>query len=165
MYDVITCNPYERAEDIINMIRLLQSIPKPYYLSVNNLVFFTGSALYDKAKSDGIPYVNNTACLNYWDRWKHIKLKKKNIYLNLILNLMRGAVTKRRFGIMPNILLGILIKPAILNFNIKHTAPSFVLGTIVGVSDFIRENIAKQIYRNLLPTGFKVWYDKVRYRV
>jgi len=40
MYDVITCNPYEKSQDIIDMIRLLQKLPKPYFLSVNNLVFF-----------------------------------------------------------------------------------------------------------------------------
>ena len=49
MYDVITCNPYEKPEDIISLIRLLQKLPKPYYLSVNNLVFFPGSQLYNKA--------------------------------------------------------------------------------------------------------------------
>ena len=45
MYDVITSNPYEQPQDIINLIRLLQKLPKPYFLSVNNLVFFTGSEL------------------------------------------------------------------------------------------------------------------------
>src|SRR3989338_9037833 len=53
MYDVITCNPYEKPEDIIALIRLLQKIPKPYFLSVNNLVFFPGSQLYNRAKLDG----------------------------------------------------------------------------------------------------------------
>ena len=31
------------------MIRLLQKIPKPYFLSVNNLVFFHGSKLHERA--------------------------------------------------------------------------------------------------------------------
>jgi len=50
MYDVITTNPYERPQDIIDMIRLLQKIPKPYFLSVNNLVFFTSTPLLLQSK-------------------------------------------------------------------------------------------------------------------
>jgi len=53
MYDVITCNPYESAEDVINLIKLLQKVEKPYFLSVNNLVFFPGTKLYTRAKQDG----------------------------------------------------------------------------------------------------------------
>ena len=100
MYDVITCNPYEKPEDIISLIRLLQKLPKPYYLSVNNLVFFPGSQLYNKAKQDGLIKSKEDAAyqLNYWDRAKHIKLKNKNIYLNLIINLMRGIATETRLS-------------------------------------------------------------------
>ena len=31
MYDVITCNPYEKPEDITSTIRLIQKIPKPFF--------------------------------------------------------------------------------------------------------------------------------------
>ena len=41
MYDTITCNPYEKPEHIISLIRLLQKLPKPYFLSVNNPVSYT----------------------------------------------------------------------------------------------------------------------------
>src|SRR4030042_114492 len=54
MYDVITCNPYELPENIISLIRLLQRIPKPYFLSVNNLVLFPGSKLDQKARTEGL---------------------------------------------------------------------------------------------------------------
>jgi anaerobic magnesium-protoporphyrin IX monomethyl ester cyclase len=104
MYDVITCNPYEMSEDVINLIRLLQKLEKPYFLSVNNLVFFPGTKLYTRAKSEGLIKNQKDAAyqLNYWDRAKHIRLKGKNMYPTLILNLMRGSVTKSRFGPMPN---------------------------------------------------------------
>ncbi|MBI5872128.1 B12-binding domain-containing radical SAM protein [archaeon] len=165
MYDVIACNPYETKEDLLNMIGLLMKIPAPYFLSVNNLVFFTGSALYNKAKHDGINYADKTVEMNYWDRWQHIKLKRNNMYLNLILNLMRGAVTERRFGLLPRSILKIMIRPCIVGFNLKHNLFTCILGSFVGGYDTIRENLAKPIYRNLFPTAFKVWYDKVRYRV
>ena len=166
MYDVITCNPYEKPEDIINLIRLLQTIPKPYYLSVNNLVFFTGSKIYQRAKKEKIIKTekDSAAELNYWDRSKHILLKKKNIYLNLLLNLMRGPVTEKRFGLMPNTLLNFLLKKQRVR---KYTKNQFIPKTatrVLYVFDLIRERILKPTYRSL-PVSFKIWYDKIRYRV
>ena len=166
MYDVITSNPYEDAVDVINMIRLLQKIPKPYYLSVNNLVFFPGTALYEKAKKD--PKVKDIAekssKLNYWDRTKHIKLKKKNMYLVLILNLMRGSVTNSRYGLLPNFLINYLLKPQRIKRNLKNSFLTYLILFFVGINDLIRERIAKPIYR-AMPVDFKVWYDKIRYKV
>ncbi len=166
MYDVITCNPYEKPEDVINMIRLLQKIPKPYYLSVNNLVFFPGSGLYEKAKNDPLlkDQTLKSAKLNYWDRSKHIFLKKKNMYLVLILNLMRGSVTKKRFGALPNYLINYLLKPERVKKNLKNPTLTYFILFFVKISDLIRQNIAKSVYRSM-PVDFKVWYDKVRYKI
>ncbi len=166
MYDMITTNPYEEKNDVLDSITVCMEIPKPYFLSVNNLVFFLGTPLYEQAIKDGIIKNKKDSAfdLNYWDRWKHIKLKKKNAYLNLVLNLMRGPVTDKRYGLIPAQLLRWLIKPNVVDFNLKHTAPTYMVGTGVQAMDFVREHMAKPLYRSL-PTGFKVWYDKVRYRV
>jgi len=166
MYDVITCNPYEKPEDIIALIRLLQKIPKPYFLSVNNLVFFPGSQLYNRAKLDGTIKTekDSAAELNYWDRSRHILLKKKNIYLNLIINLMRGVVTETRFGIMPTFLVNWLLKPKRIRKNLRNQFPSYIACYLLGIYDLIRERILKKAYRSL-PVSFKIWYDRVRYRV
>ena len=166
MYDVITCNPYEKPKDIINLIRLLQKIPKPYYLSVNNLVFFPGSQLYRRVSNDESikAQADASSKLNYWDRAKHIKLKKKNAYLVLILNLMRGPATEKRFGLMPNSLINYLLKPKRIKKNFRNPLPTFMVLEVVSVADLIRERIAKPFYRSL-PIDFKIWYDKVRYHV
>ena len=166
MYDVITCNPYEQPQDIISLIRLLQKIPKPYFLSVNNLVFFPGSQLYRRAVQDNlIKSEKDTASqLNYWDRSKHILLKRKNIYLNLILNMMRGSVNENRFGFMPKFLLNYLLKPERVRNNLNNPYPSLFVLRIVGFYDLIRERVLKPAYRSL-PTSFKIWYDKTRYKV
>ncbi|MBU2637811.1 MAG: B12-binding domain-containing radical SAM protein [Nanoarchaeota archaeon] len=167
MYDMITTNPYETPDDVLASINILREIPKPYFLSVNNLVFFLGTPLYEKALKDGIIKTKKDSAfdLNYWDRWKHIKLKKKNAYLNLILNLMRGPVTEKRYGILPAPLLKKLISRKAVDFNLKHTAPTYIAGQFVQAADYFREHIAKPLYRNMLPTSVKVWYDRVRYRV
>tara|TARA_Y100000310_G_C20696353_1_gene826007 strand:+ start:2407 stop:3939 length:1533 start_codon:yes stop_codon:yes gene_type:complete len=164
MYDVISCNPYEEPKDIINLIRLLQKVHKPYFLSVNNLVFFTGSKLYEKAKIDGVikREIDSGASLNYWDRAKHIRLKKKNVYLNLILNLMRGKVTKRRYGIMPNFLLNFLLDEKRVERNLRDPSFSRFILLFVSAADFSREEVIKPMFR-ALPLFVRVWYDKVRY--
>lgn len=164
MYDVITTNPYETKEDILATISLLLKIPTPYYLSVNNLVFFEGTKLYEQAIKDGFVKENEkTSDINYWDRWNHIKSKKQNAYLNLLLNLMRGHVTQHRFGIMPRNLIKKLLKEKIVNYNLKHFTPTFLAGQFVSLADFSRENIIKPLYRTM-PVNFKLWYDKVRYK-
>jgi len=168
MYDVITCNPYEKPKDVIDMINLLRKIHKPYFLSVNNLVFFPGTGLYERAKNSKNPIlekqVEQSWKLNYWDRSKHILLKRRNMYLVLILNLMRGSVTERRFGAMPNFLLNYLINPKKVRKNLQNPTLTYIILFFMGIYDNFRENIMKPVYRSL-PVSFKVWYDKVRYRV
>jgi len=166
MYDVITCNPYEKSEDIISLIRLLQKLPKPYYVSINNLVFFPGSQLYRKAVNDGTIKTEKDAAykLNYWDRAKHIKLKEKNAYLVLILNLMRGSVTEKRFGFMPSFLIDWLLFSKRVEKNLKNPFMTKLVLNIVGLMDLLREKVLKPFYRSM-PVSFKIWYDKIRYRV
>ncbi|MBS3151203.1 radical SAM protein [Candidatus Woesearchaeota archaeon] len=165
MYDIITCNPYENPEDILETITLVLQIPPPFYTSVNNLIYFEGTPLYRRALADGIiRQESDTAeMLNYWDRWQHIKLKKKNPYLNLLLNLMRGPATKSRLGLMPRSFVKSLIKPRIVSFNLKNEVPTKAIGSMVSLMDYFRENIAKPIYRSM-PIEFKTWYDQVRYK-
>jgi anaerobic magnesium-protoporphyrin IX monomethyl ester cyclase len=166
MYDVITCNPYEKPQDIVNMIRLLQKLPKPYFVSVNNLVFFHGSKLHERAVQDGIikNVKDSAVSLNYWDRSSHILLKKKNMYLVLILNLMRGVVTEKRCGMMPNFLINYLLKPKRINYHLKNPFATLIILRLVSIADLIRERVAKPLYRSM-PVNFKAWYDQIRYRV
>ena len=77
---------------------------------------------------------------------------------------MRGVVTEKRFGIMPNFLLNFLLKEKFVRFNLKNTAFTYTIGYIVQVMDLLREKVAKPLYRSM-PINFKIWYDKVRYRV
>ncbi|RME54718.1 radical SAM protein [Candidatus Woesearchaeota archaeon] len=165
MYDFITTNPYEKPEDVLESIKLCMEMPKPYFLSVNNLVFFLGTPLYNKAIEDGVISGEDDSAydLNYWDRFKHIKLKKKNAYLNLVFNLMRGVVTERRYGLIPACLLKKLVSDKYVKYNLEHEGFTYAVGYLVQGFDFVRENVAKPLYRSL-PTDFKVWYDKVRYK-
>jgi len=166
MYDMITTNPYEEKEDVLESINLVRRLPKPFFLSVNNLVFFPGSELHQRAVREGIVKNKKDSAfnLNYWDRFEHIKLKKKNAYLNLILNLMRGVCTEKRYGLMPEFVLRFLLKKERVEFNLRNPGFTFAFGFLVQGFDVLREKVMKPLYRSL-PVEFKVWYDKVRYRV
>jgi radical SAM superfamily enzyme YgiQ (UPF0313 family) len=51
-YDVILDNPFETTEDKLETIDVLMKTPRPFYLQLFSLVFFYGTELYDKAKSE-----------------------------------------------------------------------------------------------------------------
>ena len=77
---------------------------------------------------------------------------------------MRGVVTEKRSGILSHNLINYLLKKERIKKNLKNTFPTLFVLQIVGVYDLIRERILKPTYRSL-PLNFRVWYDKVRYRV
>lgn len=54
VYDVITDNPYEETQDQLATLELLHQIPPPYKLLMFSLVFYPGTALYNKACADGL---------------------------------------------------------------------------------------------------------------
>jgi len=166
MYDVIASNPYEVPEYIIDLIDLLRKLPRPFFLSVNNLVFFPGSALYNRAVKDGKIKTKKDAAyeLNYWDRSKHIKLKGNNIYLNLILNLMRGTATSTRMGVLPHFVLDLLLKPKTIEKNLKSNSFAYFILFFVEINDNFRERFLKPVFRKL-PLNFRIWYDKIRYHL
>jgi len=54
VYDVITDNPYEEIQDQLETLELLHQIPAPYRLLMFSLVFYPGTALYERARADGL---------------------------------------------------------------------------------------------------------------
>jgi anaerobic magnesium-protoporphyrin IX monomethyl ester cyclase len=53
-YDFILENPYETREDLLDTVRLLIKLPRPYQVRTYALSFFPGTQLYKKACADGI---------------------------------------------------------------------------------------------------------------
>jgi len=53
-YDFIVENPYETREDLLNTVRLLIGLPRPYQTRVYALSFFPETPLYEQAKADRI---------------------------------------------------------------------------------------------------------------
>lgn len=53
-YDFIIENPFETREDLLETVRLLISLPRPYETRVYALSFFPGTPLYEKAAAEGL---------------------------------------------------------------------------------------------------------------
>jgi len=54
VYDIITDNPYATPEDQLDTLRLLNQLPRPYKMLMFSLVFYPGTALYEKALAEGL---------------------------------------------------------------------------------------------------------------
>lgn len=54
VYDFLLDNPYEEPRDIVETLRFIIRLPRPYILQPFSLVLFPGTELYDRAKADGL---------------------------------------------------------------------------------------------------------------
>lgn len=114
-YFFIIGNPYEEEADLVDTIRFLCHLPQPYYAHMYNLVFFPGSALYERAIRDRIitgPEESGTE-LHFRRGFKYKKhvWKHKNLYLNALVFLAEGKATRTRVGLLPRLAIPWLIHP------------------------------------------------------
>lgn len=104
-YFFIIGNPYEEMEDLFTTVRLISELPYGSYIIMYNLVFFPGSAIYERAVRDRLiegPHdsgyeLNFLGGFNY----KQHVWKQKNLDLNGLIFLMEGHCTINRIGILP----------------------------------------------------------------
>ena len=121
---IIIGNPYEKSSDLIETVELFKKMSAPYFLTIYNLIFFPGTPLYRMALEDRIIRgtkdsgyeMNFLAGYNY----QHHGWKNTNLYLNGLIYLMMGKVTRNRMGMLPHIFLDLLLKPGVIAFNEKH---------------------------------------------
>lgn len=85
--DIITDNPWETEDDIIESIRLLMKLPKPYMLCHFKLTMFPGTPLYIKAKREGI--LRESYDAGYSTHFYNIDMSSK---LNKIITLFTEPV-------------------------------------------------------------------------
>jgi len=97
LYDLIIDNPWETEEDQLKTLELLLAIPKPFQLILFSLTFYPGTALYDRAKVEGIllDEIGDVYDKNY--------LEMKHTYINYLIKLMQ-------FQSVPNWLMRFLLK-------------------------------------------------------
>lgn len=151
-YLFIIANPYEEREDLTSTIRLISELPYGSQVVIYNLIFFPGSALYDRAIGDKlIEGIHDCAYdLDFLSGYHYKKhgWKKKYLYLNGLIFLMHGHCTRHRVGILPRSLINVLISPRQIDFNEKHPSS-------------IRVMISIKLLLNLFRYSAAQWLKKV----
>lgn len=142
-FHIIFCNPYENEKDIIQTIFLLQRLPVPFILTAFQLGLLPASALYEKARRDGL--LNNDVLFNFCNYTKALAFNSKQRYLNFILYLMNGKVSKSMLGSIPRSMVGYLIDERVISYFRVHKLQLSVLMGLVRllskIGDFISGSI------------------------
>jgi radical SAM superfamily enzyme YgiQ (UPF0313 family) len=110
-YDFIIENPYETNEDLLDTVRLLVKLPRPYDTRVYALSFFPGTKLQKKASADGIFYTD------MYD--KTFGQRYQGGYLNFLLDM-------NKYRIPPKVLEVLISRPFLYFFN-RPSAGRFFL--------------------------------------
>lgn len=109
-------------------IRLLAKLAYPYYAQMYNLVFFPGSALYERAVRDHIiaGREDSGAELHFRGGFKYEShaWKQKNLYLNALLFLAEGKATRARVGFLPRPLIPLLTHPIVVRRLRRRSIPA-----------------------------------------
>jgi radical SAM superfamily enzyme YgiQ (UPF0313 family) len=114
-YDFILDVPYETDQDVVESLRLIAQIPKPYQLQPFALVLYPGTKLHQMATRDG--FVADERRQVYA---KSYTMREAN-YLNLLMALAKG-------GRFPSPLLKLLVNPPLVTiFNSRALRPFFRL--------------------------------------
>ena len=141
-YFFIIGNPYEEKEDLAATARLISELPYGSYIIMYNLVFFPGSALYERAITDRL--IEGTYDSGYeldflgGLNYKQHAWKRKNLYLNGLIFLMEGHCTRHRIGILPRSSISALLVPHRIEFNENHPSAITVMISIKFLENSVR---------------------------
>lgn len=103
-YDFIGMNPFETREDLLNTIQFIKKIPTPFFIFSNNLAFYPGTKIKERAVEAGLD-------ISKRDRHTDTKhgyfiLRKeclKHKLFHFIILMMGGKANRLKVGLMPRI--------------------------------------------------------------
>jgi radical SAM superfamily enzyme YgiQ (UPF0313 family) len=141
---IIIANIYETKDDLLCTIRLIDSLPKPFWLHVAPLALFPGTSIRDMAIKDGVAkYDDNFYKIapDYFNIFMKSYYAGKGtvFYLNFILKLMYGLHSNKMKGTISFFLFKILTDSFIINLVDKN---SFVVNLI---ANFFRNRLMKTL--------------------
>lgn len=114
-YDFILDVPYETDRDVVDSLRLIAELPKPFQLQPFALVLYPGTKLHEMATRDGL------VCDERREIYAKSYAMREGNYLNLLITLARG-------GKFPGPLLRLLVSgPAVAVLNSRPLRPLFRL--------------------------------------
>jgi anaerobic magnesium-protoporphyrin IX monomethyl ester cyclase len=123
-YYFIIGNPFEEREDLLETIRLILKLPVPFFVQVFNLIFFPGSSLYDRGIDAGLIHGKSDSGYDLQYRggfhYDEHAWKTRNLYLNCLMFMMEGKITRTRLGALPRFIVPLLLRPSFVAFNERH---------------------------------------------
>jgi anaerobic magnesium-protoporphyrin IX monomethyl ester cyclase len=78
-YDFIVDNPWEKPEELLETLRLMLELPRPYAINIYSLTFFPGTELHERAVHEG--FVRDAQSDIYRKSYK----RYRETYLNRLL--------------------------------------------------------------------------------
>ena len=70
-YDVILDNPFEEEKDVLETLRVLRQIPKPFQLQLFTLTFYKGTDIY-RMMQEKMGEKGNITIKNYFNYQPHL---------------------------------------------------------------------------------------------
>lgn len=128
-YQIINTNFLEKENNIIQTIKLIQNLPKPFTLKILNLIFFPGS-IFEKEQiiDKGKEITENFSDVNYLDHFKHLKKRDlKCKYFFTILSLMSGYCNDQKYGSLTKNFLAFLLNKKVIWLNNKTSILTYIL--------------------------------------
>ena len=132
--DVIVDNPYERGDDMIQTINVLNQIQKPFKLSMFSLAFYAGTNLHQRAMNDKL-LANESEYLS-----KQFHLLKNNIFNKIIYltpRLSKQTIDKLTNN-RHNLLIRFYINILYLAYTKKRKLPPCLLKLISKILKYIK---------------------------
>jgi len=83
-YHVILDNPWETPQDVVETLRLVLKLPRPFWLKRASLVCFPGTELYDKARREGLIVTEEDELREIYSKHLHTP---KGTYVNFLMYL------------------------------------------------------------------------------
>ncbi len=105
-YDFIGMNPFETREDLINTIRFVKKFPPPFFIFSNNLAFYPGTKLRERALEAGLDISGrdrHTDAKHGYSVLKNENIKHK--FFHLLFLTMGGKANKVKIGLIPRFLI------------------------------------------------------------
>lgn len=112
LYDVILDNPFETEEDLLQTVRFILKLPKPFQFQLYSLTFYEGTELHRMALEKGIRIEN--PCEKNYIRYSHIYLNKIVRLCPLLPRPVIRFLVNRRNCVPVKLCMGFLYPLAIL---------------------------------------------------
>ncbi|HTZ11117.1 MAG TPA: radical SAM protein, partial [Candidatus Margulisiibacteriota bacterium] len=105
-YDFIGLNPFEKQSDLIETIKFIRKLPAPFYIFNNNLAFYPGTRLYERAVGEGLDISRRLKHAGSHQGYILLKYEKmRHKIFHFLLLLLSGSGNIWRIGKVPRFLL------------------------------------------------------------